>query len=35
MHLNLRIFCDILILQCDLQVTGSLIIGFRFAYVKY
>lgn len=21
MHLNLRIFCDILILQCDLQVT--------------
>ena len=22
MHLTLRIFCDILILQCDLQVTN-------------
>ena len=27
MHLNLRIFCDILILQCDLQVTGGILNG--------
>lgn len=33
MHLNLRIFCDILILQCDLQVTEmcSILIAIRNA----
>lgn len=33
MHLTLRIFCDILILQCDLQVTNmfDMLIAIRNA----
>lgn len=34
MHLNLRIFCDILILQCDLQVTLFLLFLLFVNYTK-